>query len=141
MLTCSACKIEFSIIKWHRMKRKPSFLSSFRHALRGIGVVFKQERNFRVQVVVTVFVIVLTIFFGMRTWETVLVILLCASVLILELSNSVIERVADGLSPRLQPLIRDIKDIMAGAVLLVSFVAIVIGILLFWPYIAALLQA
>ena len=71
-------------------------------------------------------------------WERVALLLLITAVLVLELINSVFERISDGLKPRLHPMVKDIKDIMAGAVFLSSLVAAIIGILIFWPYLQAL---
>ena len=47
----------------------------------------------------------------------------------------------DGLSPRLKPMVRDIKDMMAAAVLLVSGVAAIVGLVIFVPYFLRLLGA
>ncbi|NQV11725.1 diacylglycerol kinase family protein [Candidatus Uhrbacteria bacterium] len=121
------------------MGKRNSFFSSLRHALRGIGVVLKSERNFRVQLIVGVLVLCTAVFFEVRVWEFILLILLVSSVLVLELFNSVIERMADGLKPRLQPIVRDIKDLMAGAVLVVAMTSVVIGIIIFGPYIQSLI--
>ncbi|MBI2476913.1 diacylglycerol kinase family protein [Candidatus Uhrbacteria bacterium] len=115
------------------------FLKSMRHAARGIQTVFVHESNFRIQVMATLAVLTLAGFVYVRPWELILLILLCASVLTLELFNSVIERMANGLNPRLHPIIRDVKDMMAGAVLLVSLTSVVIGALIFVPYLVAIL--
>ncbi|RMD51605.1 diacylglycerol kinase, partial [Candidatus Parcubacteria bacterium] len=45
---------------------------------------------------------------------------------------------SDGLKPRLHPLVKEIKDIMAGAVLITAIVAALIGLIIFWPYIEAI---
>jgi len=59
-------------------------------------------------------------------------------VLITELTNTVLERVVDILKPRIHPYARLIKDIMAAVVLISCFVAIAVGIIIFWPYIKEL---
>lgn len=118
--------------------KKTGFTASLKHAMRGIWVVFRSERNFRIQTAMTVLILCAGFILGVRLWEYILLILLCASVLVLELFNSVIERIADGLKPRLQPIVRDIKDLMAGAVLLVATTAAVVGVLIFLPYIVEL---
>ena len=56
------------------------------------------------------------------------------TVLVLELLNSSIERLVDLAKPRLHEEAGTIKDLMAGAVLLASMVAVIVGILIFWPY-------
>ncbi|MBT6254163.1 diacylglycerol kinase family protein [Candidatus Uhrbacteria bacterium] len=121
------------------MAKRNSFFSSLKHALRGIGVVSWTERNFRIQIIVGVLILCTAVIFQVRTWEFILLILLIASVLVLELFNSVIERMADGLKPRLQPIVRDIKDLMAGAVLVVAVTSVVIGFIIFAPYFQSLI--
>jgi len=113
---------------------KNSFGKSLKHAFRGVSIVFFGERNFRIQVIFAVLVLCSSWFFQIKIWEFVLVVLLIGAVLTLELLNSVIERIADGMSPRLTPIIRDIKDLMAGAVLMAALVAAVIGVFIFYPY-------
>lgn len=71
--------------------------------------------------------------------EAVVLILVIAGVLIMELFNTVMERVVDILKPRIHPYARLIKDLMAASVLLASLLAIFIGILIFYPYISKLL--
>ena len=41
---------------------------------------------------------------------------------------------ADAASPEFHPLIRDAKDVAAGAVLVTAIAAVVIGSIIFWPY-------
>ncbi len=121
------------------MKSKLS--SSFRHAFRGMRVVFVGERNFRIQITVALIAIVLASVLSVKPWEFILIVLLSASILTLELFNTVVERMADGLSPRLRPIVRDIKDMMAAAVLLVSLTAAIVGLIIFLPYLQALMSA
>ena len=53
----------------------------------------------------------------------------------MELANSAVERVTDILKPRIHDYAKEIKDIMAAAVFLASFVAAVVGLIIFLPYI------
>ncbi|HBU27760.1 TPA: diacylglycerol kinase [Candidatus Uhrbacteria bacterium] len=123
------------------MTRRSSFFSSISHALRGVYVVFRDERNFRIQTISAVLVLCAATLLQVRVWEYVLLLLLSSAVLILELFNSVIERMADGLKPRLQPIVRDIKDLMAGAVLLTAITAGIVGVIIFLPYAVQLFKA
>lgn len=120
------------------MPNHQGFTSSLRHALRGVWIVFWAERNFRVHVAAAVLVFVFASLLRVDVWEFILLILLSAAVLILELLNSVIERIADGLKPRLFPIVRDVKDLMAGAVLVAAATATVVGAMIFLPYLLAL---
>lgn len=111
---------------------------SLAHALRGVKVVFTSEQNFRIQVLVAIVVIAAAIFFGVTSNEFILIILLIGAVLTLEMINSVLERIVDSFKPRIHPIVKDIKDIMAGVVFLVSLIAVLVGIEIFDAYIYAL---
>lgn len=117
------------------------FFRSLQHAMRGLHVAFVSGRNLRIQLVVSVLVLVFSILFVAKTWELILLLLLCAAVMTLELFNSVVERMADGMNPRLKPMIRDIKDMMAAAVLFVSGVAVIVGLIIFVPYVLRFIGA
>jgi diacylglycerol kinase len=54
------------------------------------------------------------------------------SVLVVEMINTAFELVVDMLSPEFHPIAKIIKDVAAGAVLIASISAFVIGILLFF---------
>lgn len=116
-----------------------SFSRSLKHALRGLLSVLKRERNFQLQVVAAIIAIVLAFYFHLDHWERILVILLSGAVLVLEIVNTIIERISDALKPRLHPLVKEVKDMMAGASLLVAIIAAVIGLLIFYPHISVLL--
>jgi len=108
--------------------------TSFAHALRGVKVVFMQEQSFRIQVVVAVLVLLSAWLVKLTVSEWIILLLLIGSVLALELINSILERVVDTFKPRIHPVVKDIKDIMAATVLIVSAIAAGIGLLIFSPH-------
>ena len=57
-----------------------------------------------------------------------------------EALNTAFEFLADAASPEFHPLVRDAKDVAAGAVLLTAVAAAVIGAIIFWPYVARLIS-
>lgn len=73
-------------------------------------------------------------YFQMRIWEKSALTLVIVIVLVLELINSAMERFVDVISPRLHSQAEDVKDVMAGAVLIASVGAAIIGVLIFLPY-------
>jgi len=113
---------------------------SLKHALRGVKKVFQTELNFRLQVFASLAVLVFVFVFPLRSWEIVVLILLIGLVLTLEIINSIFERLVDAFRPRIHPIVKDIKDIMAGAVLLSSVIAAIIGLLIFWPHLVDLID-
>ncbi len=114
-------------------------IESFQHALRGVRLVFVSEQSFRVQAYVAFLVIALGAFFRVSKLEWIALLILIASVLTLELVNSILERLVDTFKPRIHPVVKDVKDAMAGTVLIVSFVSMLIGIIIFLPYFLVLI--
>lgn len=114
---------------------------SFSYAAKGIMVVAKEEQNFRIQLAIGVLVVALMFALGLRTSEKALLTLAIVLVLVLELVNSIFERLVDMMKPRIHHYVEDIKDIMAGTVLVASVGSLLIGALIFWPYLADLIRA
>lgn len=114
-------------------------LQSISNALSGLRTVFLQEKNFQIQTVVALVVLFLMFLFPLSLMERLALILVIALVLLLELTNTALEYTLDIFRPRVHPTVGIVKDIMAGAVLLASLVAIIVGILVFLPYMKVLL--
>ncbi len=112
-----------------------------KYAVRGFKQLWKSEQNFRLQVVAGFVVLLAAWYFPFEAWERVTLILLVTMVLILEAVNSVFERLVDVLKSRVHPSVRDMKDIMAAAVLIASIVSLVIGVMLFYPVILETLSS
>lgn len=110
------------------------FLKSVKFAFKGIFSIYKTEQNFRFQIFASFFVIFLMIFFKMSLREVMVLILMISFVLIMEIINSAFEKIADMFKPRIHVYAEIVKNIMAGAVLISSLTAIVIGIIIFYPY-------
>ncbi len=102
---------------------------------------FVSEQNFRIQVYAALLVVVLAMGLGVKTYEWIVLVLLIGLVLSLELINSVFERIVDSFKPRIHPVVKDIKDIMAGAVLLASLFAAIVGVMIFLPHVLELVRA
>lgn len=110
------------------------FKKSFKYASQGFREVIKLEKNFQIELAIGATVLVAAWLLPLPNFERALVLLVVGFVLVLELINSALERVVDGFYPKLEPLARVIKDIMAAAVLLGSVFALAIGIVIFYPY-------
>ncbi len=110
------------------------FRNSVRYALRGIRTVAAEERNFRIQLVAAIAVLLLGAVLQIRSVEMAILVLVSGSILVLELLNSLIERVVDLVKPRLHPYVAEIKNIAAGAVLIAAGMAILVALFIFLPY-------
>ena len=92
------------------------------------------------QFLIGVIVIFFMIFFGLNPIEDSILLLTIIVVLSLELINSQIEKFLDIIHPEHHPRVKIIKDYSAGAVLLSAIGSVIIGILIFWPYIINLIE-
>jgi len=107
---------------------------SIHRAWRGLVQVWQDEQNFRIELFVSILVFVLMLYLRVTLKESVILILVIFTVLILEIINTVMERMVDILKPKIHHYVAVLKDMMAAAVLLASLAAIIIGILIFYPY-------
>lgn len=111
---------------------------SFRNAWKGLLLAFKQEQSFRVQLFVALVILILVFLLPLERWERSMLILASGAVLVLELINSVVERFVDMVKPRIHEYARDIKDLTAAAVFIMACTAVVIALIIFWPYLPLL---
>ncbi|MDD5626200.1 MAG: diacylglycerol kinase family protein [Patescibacteria group bacterium] len=114
-------------------------IKSFANAFRGIGYTFRHEVSFRIQIVFAIVVLIGAFYLPLRTLERVVIILLVAMVLILELANSVLERVVDLFQPKIDYIAKAVKDIMAAAVFVAALASVVVGLIIFVPYLKFLI--
>ena len=107
---------------------------SFYNAGKGLWRTIREEMSFRVQLGTAVIIFVLMLALPLRTIERLILVLVICAVLVLEIINTIFERLVDIYKPRLDPYVRDIKDMMAAAVLIASLGALAIGLIIFIPY-------
>ena len=116
------------------------FLNSVRCAFAGIRYALATERNIRIHLFVFVLVLIAAYALGISKFEFMLILGISAVNFSLELINTAIERLADKVSPEYCELIGVVKDVMAGAVLVSSLIAVVIGLMIFVEPLLRLLQ-
>ena len=110
-------------------------IKSLGYAFKGMAVTLKEEHNFRIHLFAAILILSLTIYFPLITDEWLWLIICIVSVLSAEMFNTAIEKLADETDPNHDPVIGKIKDVSAGAVLVMSTGAAVIGIIILWPHI------
>ncbi len=109
---------------------------SFKHAWEGLALAFRQEPSFRWQLLAALGVTTLALLLPLQRWELALLTLVIGGVLVLELGNSIIERLVDALSPRVMDYAKHLKDLSAAAVLVMACTAVVLSVIIFWPYLS-----
>ena len=117
------------------MNRLSQFKKSLAYAMRGLKYAVRNEKNFQNELVVGILVVLAMIYFHVTRAEMIVLFIIVMAVLIMELVNTILERVVDILKPRVHPYARLIKDLMAASVLLTSILAVIVGVIIFVPYI------
>ncbi|PID52177.1 MAG: hypothetical protein CR972_03480 [Candidatus Moraniibacteriota bacterium] len=110
-----------------------SIKQSVKAAMRGVIYAFKNERNFRVEIYIAIFVITALLVLKASLVQTAIIIMMIFLVLMIELMNTVIERIVDILKPRKHPYAGVIKDLSASMVLVLSIGASIVGLIIFVP--------
>lgn len=96
-------------------------------ALQGWRAAWRGEKSFRTQVVLAGCALATLLVLRPAPVWWALIALVSALVLALELVNSAVEAVVDRLHPEIHPSIGLAKDMLAGAVLMMSFAALAVG--------------
>ena len=106
-------------------------VKSFNCAIEGLSYILRTQRNFRIHFLFAIFIILLGLYFGVDRHEFMLIVILIFFVLVTEIFNTCIELVTDMVSETYHPIAKIIKDISAGAVLLASSIAAIVGYIIF----------
>jgi undecaprenol kinase len=117
-------------------KKKPiPILQSFSFAICGIRTAIKQERNMRIHLIISLFVVIAGWFFSLSPTEWGLILLAIGGMIALEIINTAIERLVDLVTYDFHPLAKQAKDLAAGAVFSFAIISVIIGIIIFVPHI------
>ena len=94
-------------------------------------MLISQEHNARIHVIAATLAILLATVLEADVLEWIAIFIVIALVFITEILNSGIERLCDIVRPEYSQTIKEIKDLAAGAVLVSSVLAVIIGTLIF----------
>jgi diacylglycerol kinase len=106
---------------------------SFRYAFHGIRHLCREERNFRIHLIVAGSVCVLAFILQFTLLKWLILLLTIGLVVTAEAFNSAMETLVDLVQPEQHPLAKRCKDVSAGAVLIAALISVIIGLLLFVP--------
>ncbi|OGO18337.1 MAG: hypothetical protein A2Z14_18580 [Chloroflexi bacterium RBG_16_48_8] len=110
-----------------------SRFQSFRHAFSGLWYVLRTQRNAWIHATITVAVFLLGSWVGLDRYDWTLITIAICFVWLAEIINTALEAITDLASPEQHPLAKVGKDVGAGAVLLASITAIILGMLILFP--------
>ena len=109
-------------------------LKSMVFALKGAFKLVTTEHSIMVQSIIAILTTIAGFYFGITRIEWMIQILVFGLVLSIEGLNTAVEIVADFIHPEYHKRIGFIKDIAAGAVFFAALTAIVIGCIIYFPY-------
>lgn len=104
-----------------------SFIKRLGFALQGLRLALNRERSLRAHLSVTAVVLLILIVMRPAALWWAILALAIGLVLVTELLNSALETLIDHLHPEAHPEIGAAKDMAAGAVLVASVIAVVVG--------------
>ena len=112
---------------------------SFKHALDGLATALKDQPNLVFQILTAIIVLFLGFYFQITEFEWLAISLTIGFVITFELTNTAIEEIVDSFTDQIHPAAKKAKDVAAAAVLVAAITAAAVGILIFLPYISAVL--
>ena len=120
---------------------KPSFslwtrVRSFRFALEGLWFVLRTQHNAWLHVTAAIVVCALGFSLGISKLDWMWLVVAITLVWITETLNTAFEHLCNVVSPQLSHSVKRAKDVAAGTVLIAATGAVIIGGLVFFPYLA-----
>ncbi len=121
--------------------KKQNFSNTFRNARKGVRLTLKSERNLRIHLFIAILVLITAYCFNFSITKFCILLLTISSVVCAEMFNSAIEFSLDAIfHNKYSRMVGMAKDIAAGAVMVVTVIAVMIGVLLFVPPLIGLLH-
>ncbi len=102
-------------------------------ALRGALLLVRTEPSIKIQVFITILMTGAGFYYEISSIEWILQVLAISLVLGIEGANTAIEKLCDFVHPGFEKRIGFIKDVSAGAVMLVSIGAVIVGLIIYLP--------
>lgn len=108
-------------------------LKSFVYAFEGVMYFIKHEAQALIHLIAIVAVIGAGYWFNISLTEWIAVVFAIGIVISAEMLNTAIEKLTDMVSPQINEQAKIVKDLAAGAVLIASLTAFIIGLIVFLP--------
>jgi len=108
-------------------------LKSFKYATSGLKFCFKTQQNFRIHLLAASIAVVAGVCLHINLLQWTALTICISMVLVTELMNTAVEKICDHINPFYHPQIKTIKDMAAGAVLVIAIMSLVMGLLIFIP--------
>ncbi|MFD2518420.1 diacylglycerol kinase family protein [Salinimicrobium flavum] len=105
------------------------------YAIKGAWLLIKHEPSIQVQLVLAILVTIAGFYFDITATEWMFQLLAIGLVMCSEGLNTAVENIADFVHPDFHVKIGVIKDVAAGAVFFAAVIAVIIGAIIYFPYI------
>lgn len=112
-----------------------SLIKSFGYALQGFWHALRCNRNLRIHFSVALAVIILSIFFHVTPYEMGILGIMILLVISAEMINTAIEEMVNLITQEHKKEAKIAKDVAAGMVLVAAAGSVIIGFLIFTPYV------
>lgn len=119
--------------------RSRTLIDSFNYAFDGVVYAFKTQRNIRLHFLAAGIVLLVSLVLKLTKVEVLLLLTTIAFVIVAEMINTAIEVTIDMITREHHPLAAIAKNVAAGAVLVASFLAVIVGYLVFFPKFEAMI--
>ncbi|WP_307401756.1 diacylglycerol kinase family protein [Desulfofundulus luciae] len=119
---------------------RDNFRNSLGYALSGLVYALRTQPNMRFHFGAALVVVALALLLGVGVRDFVFILFAIALVVIAEMFNTAVETVVNLYTDKYHPLARVAKDVAAGAVLLAALNSMVVGLLVFYPYLHAFVR-
>lgn len=107
---------------------------SFSFAWKGLKTTWREEHNFRIEILAAILVIFSMIYFQFSFIESVFCIIAITIVLSAEIVNTVVEDLCNFVEPNNNEVIGKIKDTMGAFVLVSALGSFIIGLIVFYNH-------
>ena len=108
-------------------------MHSFQYAINGLKEFISSEHHARIHILLMLAAIAFGLLLKINNTEWLMLIVVISMVFISEMINTSIEKICNYIQPEIHPDIKIIKDISAGAVMIASLGALIIGCIIFLP--------
>ena len=112
-------------------------LKSFVYAFSGLRYVVKSQHNMWIHLCAAIAIVIAAVAFHITKQDWLWLIVAMVIVFLAEIFNTAFEFLCDVVSEKFNPAVEKAKDIAAAAVLVAAGGAIIIGVMIFWPYLRA----
>lgn len=116
------------------MKHIRKHLNSYQYAIRGIRLAFLYENNMAYHLAAAIAVVIINVLLAVSRVDWLITLILVSLAWMSEILNTAIEKLADRVTKDHDPLIGQVKDLAAGAVLIICIFAVICACIIYIPY-------